>query len=902
MRALLLAAVALSLTWPAHAQTVINVPPDPAPNEANSGETLYLADGGSLPGGFAAHTGSIVSVSGGAVADGFIADEGSVVLVSGGRIGSFQANDGSSVTLAGGSYGDFAFRTSESSSVSFWGGEFRLNGELIPGLDAADTSATIEVPFDAAFSGTLADGTPFAFTTQESGSRLDGVYTLQSLAPPAVGPAVITASTDPVPLGIRAGQTLILDSGATIPDDFNAGWGSTVEIHEGGVVGHNLEATGAVINMAGGQSQGDLEVFYGGVLNMSGGTLTPSNDIFSGGTANLSGGSVPLIYGWADSQINATGAAAVGTVRLLPGASILVDDDADVVRLEAYDIGPRNYQLSFPNGVTSTWRVAGGRVGNQILSLKAGVTLDVSGGEVRAVEAPRDTRLEMSGGSASSVTIGSGGVASLSGGVIGGLVKVNSGGVLHASGGSATSSVEVWGGAKAEISGGQFGPLYAYFNSRVSVSGGEFHGGIFVSSGAAVEIANATIDWQLRADPGSTLTVVDCDISGSADVTGTQISLHGQSIGEAFGGEGTQLRMWRGSLGRNALLSKGSVAELHDVTVADDLYVADSQFHMTGGSIGDRARVDRSDLFLTNSNVGEMFRHTSGTVQVHGGTFGARALFQNIQSGAITGATFAEAAALLGPLTISGSRFGDNLAIEAGSIIVDPGAAIGNSGRVLSGGQAIVTGGTIGNRFIVSASRVSMTSGSISDQLGLYFSSEATVSGGMLGANTLVDRSTLHLIGSDFQLDGVPILGLSPGVRTTLAERNLTLTATLADGTPFDFVLDTSSTGPADRILGSAIVTLTLFEGVLGDYNADGRVDAADYAVWRDSLGQAVTYGEGADHDFSGVVDQGDYYVWRNHFGGALNDAGAPVPEAANLGLAALGGVLAGRRRWRKIC
>ena len=28
-----------------------------------------------------------------------------------------------------------------------------------------------------------------------------------------------------------------------------------------------------------------------------------------------------------------------------------------------------------------------------------------------------------------------------------------------------------------------------------------------------------------------------------------------------------------------------------------------------------------------------------------------------------------------------------------------------------------------------------------------------------------------------------------------------------------------------------------------GDYNADGHVDAADYTIWRDTLGQSVTAG-----------------------------------------------------------
>jgi hypothetical protein len=72
---------------------------------------------------------------------------------------------------------------------------------------------------------------------------------------------------------------------------------------------------------------------------------------------------------------------------------------------------------------------------------------------------------------------------------------------------------------------------------------------------------------------------------------------------------------------------------------------------------------------------------------------------------------------------------------------------------------------------------------------------------------------------------------------------------------------------------------------VAGDYNEDGRVDAADYVVWRRSLGAAVHAFSGADGNGNGTIDQADYEFWRLRFGhpiirstGAAVD-GAPVPE-----------------------
>src|SRR5690606_10125365 len=56
---------------------------------------------------------------------------------------------------------------------------------------------------------------------------------------------------------------------------------------------------------------------------------------------------------------------------------------------------------------------------------------------------------------------------------------------------------------------------------------------------------------------------------------------------------------------------------------------------------------------------------------------------------------------------------------------------------------------------------------------------------------------------------------------------------------------------------------VTLFGG---DFNGDMMVDAADYTIWRNSVGQ-IGKGLAADADGNGVVDGDDYVVWKDHFG-----------------------------------
>lgn len=72
-----------------------------------------------------------------------------------------------------------------------------------------------------------------------------------------------------------------------------------------------------------------------------------------------------------------------------------------------------------------------------------------------------------------------------------------------------------------------------------------------------------------------------------------------------------------------------------------------------------------------------------------------------------------------------------------------------------------------------------------------------------------------------------------------------------------------------------------------GDYNGDGRVDAADYTVWRNNLGDATE----ADINFNGDgggIGSSDYTWWKRRFGntssgtgGVAVGSGATVPEPA---------------------
>ena len=56
---------------------------------------------------------------------------------------------------------------------------------------------------------------------------------------------------------------------------------------------------------------------------------------------------------------------------------------------------------------------------------------------------------------------------------------------------------------------------------------------------------------------------------------------------------------------------------------------------------------------------------------------------------------------------------------------------------------------------------------------------------------------------------------------------------------------------------------------VPGDYGGDGIVDAADYTIWRDTLGSTVDLRANGDiaGASAGKIDQADYNFWKSHFG-----------------------------------
>jgi hypothetical protein len=91
-------------------------------------------------------------------------------------------------------------------------------------------------------------------------------------------------------------------------------------------------------------------------------------------------------------------------------------------------------------------------------------------------------------------------------------------------------------------------------------------------------------------------------------------------------------------------------------------------------------------------------------------------------------------------------------------------------------------------------------------------------------------------------------------------------------------------------------------QGISGDYNDNGTVDAADYVVWRENLNTASTLPNDPN---GGTVDMDQFNTWRANFGKSVGIGSGhltAVPEPAAAITAVLGTIgfgLIARRRWR---
>ena len=200
---------------------------------------------------------------------------------------------------------------------------------------------------------------------------------------------------------------------------------------------------------------------------------------------------------------------------------------------------------------------------------------------------------------------------------------------------------------------------------------------------------------------------------------------------------------------------------------------------------------------------------------------------------------------------------GLNATIDTGTLTIS-GAATGAGGLVKNGAGTLsftATNSYAGNT-TVQAGKLSLTNRGLADAADVSISSGATLE--------------LKFSGSADAIDSLFLNGISQPVGTWGA-------------------LGSAAQFTSAKLMGTGLLQITTYvpSFLAGDYNSNGIVDAADYVVWRRSVGAATI----ANRDLlnTGVIGAADFATWRAHFGqmvgtgaGSGLEAIDAVPEPAS--------------------
>ena len=229
----------------------------------------------------------------------------------------------------------------------------------------------------------------------------------------------------------------------------------------------------------------------------------------------------------------------------------------------------------------------------------------------------------------------------------------------------------------------------------------------------------------------------------------------------------------------------------------------------------------------------------------------------------------------VGSVTQGANFLAGRFSLVSGQTLKGSGNVVGSMG--VAGGATVAPGDTVGT----------LTTGNFSMAVGGTLAVEIDL-GPTAGADMLD-------VGGSISLGGQVLLSLLNGngaalPRTFLVVRNdandaISGTFASISGLPANISATLNYAFAGTDSLGRVgdgndlAITLSRIGGPLGDYNGNGIVDAADYSVWRDSLGSMTQLA--ADGNHNGKIDAADYDVWKTNFGvvGLGAGAGAAAPE-----------------------
>ena len=453
------------------------------------------------------------------------------------------------------------------------------------------------------------------------------------------------------------------------------------------------------------------------------------------------------------------------------------------------------------------------------------------------------------------------------------------------------------------IDGSSFNIVDPNFGSGHNIGAADGSGSLTLQNGAVANFSISgvgTTSWYGIAQDGSSAT-------GSLSVTGgSTLAMHASlDIGSAGGNPTATLNV----NGANSTLTQS------DAHYISGIFVGSPENGVATINIGTTA----SGGTLTTGSAGLIINRT-GTV--------------NVGSAATTGTLNANGSVTIdgGALHVgSGSRFilaaGNTLTINGGTAdfkSYTPNASQLNfiAGSLSYAGNFLVgTGGLLGESVTLDSTRQLSLTGTTS----IDSTRELDIIGGALHTGAIVNNGRLVLVSGTLStgtatltaggLLGVLLAGttrnaqygaLMAGGSMNLAGELIVLTDTgfsPAVGNSFDILDWGTRTGTfssvelsglaagqawdTSQLYTTGVISVVAAAGVVGDYNGNGIVDAADYVAWRNNQGTAHVL---PNDPIGGTIGTAQYNQWRAHFGqtagsGSGARANTPVPEPATAAL-----------------
>jgi fibronectin-binding autotransporter adhesin len=428
-------------------------------------------------------------------------------------------------------------------------------------------------------------------------------------------------------------------------------------------------------------------------------------------------------------------------------------------------------------------------------------------------------------------------------------------------------------------------------------------------SGLLVLSANNTYSGATAVKAG-TLRVSQQSLPSSATTVGSNAVLEYVDSGTAFQkattytGSGTLRKTGTGTLvfggqgNVNVNLSAGAVVDVQaGMLVGSSSYQGIWTSNLASLNIAGGATFDT----VEGGPTGAMqFDALTGAGSFHGGYFG--------NAGGLTTVTLGAAG---GSGTFSGSLSDD---VSAHLAIVKAGSGT----QTFSGSNSYMGGTTISGGTLVIAASGSLPAGSAVVNSATFKINAAATAGDISGTGTTSISAGNTLTATSFA-QGALAMQLAGAAAAANSKLNVTgalsLAATLtislgvgfapAAGNTFDILDWGTLNGTFSSLQLPALAgglnwnTSQLYVsgalsigGALGDYNHNGVVDAADYTLWRDTLGSSTSLA--ADGNGNGSIDAGDYTIWTTNFGnhsGAGASSNSAVPEPTTLSML-LAGIL----------